>query len=350
MSTGDVVKRHLSDAESGTVISSALSCSLRPLCTADRYNVKHFDTAHGVLSKTAAEAQPASSSDSSHRVQQLTNVPAKDLKYWNQYREDDYIIYRDWIGQVREVVDEVTVRLSNGSVVVVQNSLELDEPYWMPGSQSSELHRSLVQLKYELHHTTKSQKPGKSWSVDHCYPGQLVETKKGNLRRGVWKFGAYNPNVEPKGLVVDVRTVQIEVFWYYPNLFKPYRTQKIPPPVILEGDVLQNGAVTVYDRSRQPQITGSSQLSEASYSPDVGLGHRVRFRDAREAAIKYGDFNHIPRAATQGYDMNVLQVAKINTRVIVQWQDASITTEDSVALGMFFRKSNSTVTVDSKFN
>ena len=336
MSAGDVVKRQLSDAESGTVISTALSCSLRQLCTAETYNVKHFDAAHGIISKKAAAARPAPLSDSRYPVQQLTNVPAKDLIYWNQYRNDDYIIYHDWIGQIREVVDEVTVRLTNGSVVVVQNPLELEEPYWMPGTQSSELHRKLVQLNYELHHTTKTEKPGKSWSADACYPGQIVETKKGNLRRGVWKFGAYNPNVEPKGIVVDVRTVQIAVSWHYPNLFLPYRPQRVPPPFFLELDVLQSGAVRVYDRSRQPGITGSSQLSEASYSPDVGLGHRVRFRDATKAAMNHREFSHIPRAATQGYDMNVLQVAKINTRVAVQWQDASITTEDSVALGMFF--------------
>ena len=332
LSAGDVVKRHLSDAESGTVISTALSCSLQPLCTVDKFSAKRFAAPHGEFSKAEVEAQDTHSSEWIHSSQQLDNVPAQELKYWNPYRQDDYVIYQGWLGLTKDITDEVTVRLSNGSVVVVQDPHELEEPYWMPGTRSSEVHRRLIQSDYELHHRRKKRKPGKSWRAEPCYPGQIVETKKGNLRRGLWKYGAYNPNVTPRGIVVDVRTVQIEVSWRHPNIFRPGTTQRAQPPNILNIDVLQSGAVTVYDHSSQPRRTDPSQLSEASYSADVCFGLRVRFRDLTGAAARYRNFNHIPRASTQGYDMNVFQVTKLRTRVTVQWQDASITTEDSISL------------------
>ena len=340
LSAGDVVKRQLSDAESGTVISTALSCSLRSVCTVDKFGAKGFAAARGELSKAVVQGQNTHSNEWTYSSQQLDNVPAQELKYWNPYRQDDYVIYQGWLGLTKDIIDEVTVRLSNGSVVVVQDPRELEEPYWMPGTRSSELHRRLIQSDYELHHRRKKRKPGKSWRAEPCYPGQIVETQKGNLRRGLWKFGAYNPNVTPRGIVVDVRTVQIEVSWRHPNIFRPGAARRTPPPDILNIDILQSGAVTVYDHSRQPPRTGQSQLSEASYSADVCFGLRVRFRDVSGAAIKYNNFNRIPRAATQGYDMNVFQVTKLRSRVTVQWQDASITTEDSISLGTYFQARN----------
>ena len=167
----------------------------------------------------------------------------------------------------------------------MQNPDELEEPYWLPGTLSSELHRRLLQLEYELQHTRKGDRPGKSWPAEPCYPGQIVETKKGNLRRGSWKFGVYEPNVTPRGIVVEVRSVRIEVEWLYPNLFQSKQAQRSAPSEYLGVDVLQSGGVKVYDHSRRPQATDSSLLPKASFSPDIGFGHRVRFRDVAGVRI-----------------------------------------------------------------
>ena len=203
----------------------------------------------------------------SHRPsEQLTDIPAQELKYWNQYREEDYVIYRDWIGQIKTVVDEVTVRLDNGSAVVVENADELEEPYWMPETNSSLLHRRLRCLDYAICSTKETEKPEK-WEADPCYPGQIVETKKGNLRRGRWKFGAYDPNVVPRGIVADVRSIEIEVSWLYPNMFKPHLSQRTPPPNVLDQDILESGAVKVYDHSRKPLRNDPRQLAGASHCP-----------------------------------------------------------------------------------
>lgn len=314
------------------MISTSLSCDLRPLCSIEKYNANNLAPAHGELTKSAAAVKPSGLGKNNQASEQLTGISAQELKFWSQFREEDYVIYQDWVGQIQVVTDEVTIRLSNGSVVVMQNPDELEEPYWLPGTPSSELHRSLLRLDFELHHTQNKMKPGKAWEAEPCYPGQILETKKGNLRRGVWKFGAYDPNIRPRGIVVDVRTVDVAVVWLYPNLFQPGRTGRSPPPDDLGVDILHSGAVTIYNHSRQPRRTGSSQLPEASYSPDVGFGHKVRFRDPAEAAVKYSNFNRVPRTATQGYDMNILQVTRVKTTVTVQWQDGSIATLPSVSL------------------
>ena len=359
LAAGDVVKRHISDAQSGTVISTSLRCGLRPLCSASEYAEKDLRTAHGVC---PAYHEPRERHNrcpprcllfgTPNRRQilneELHDVPASELKYWNQYREDDYIIYRDWIGRIRSVIDEVTVRLNNGSVVVVEDPEELQQPYWIDGSHSSELHKHLFRANYVLNWSKSKlleDVKAKQWEAQPCYPGQIVQTKKGNLRRGRWKFGAYDPNVTPQGIVVDVRTVQLEVVWLFPNMFKPHRAQKNPPSSILEVDVLESGEVTVYDHSKQPRETSGYHLSGASHSPDIGFGHRVRFRDVAGAAVKYDGlqnnstsqdtinrFDWIPRTATQGFDMNVLEVTQTQTKVVVKWQDSTVTGEDSVSL------------------
>lgn len=281
-------------------------------------------------------------------IEELYDVPASELVHWNKYREDDYIIYRDWIGCIRYITDEVTVRLTNGSVVVVEDAEELEQPCWVDGSLSSKLHKRLFRAGYLLNWSKKNLpadlKP-KYIDAMPCHPGQLVNTKKGNLRRGRWIFGAYDPNVIPQGIVVDVRHVQLEVTWRLPNIFMPYRAQTDRPPSILDLDVLESGEIILYDLSKQPPKSSGHDTSGASYAPDFANGGLVRFKNVAGAAVKYdgkqisrtsqdtiNNFRRIPRTASQGFDMNVLEVTRTQTIVVVQWQDSTITKEDSVFL------------------
>ena len=357
LAVGDVVKRRLSDPQSGTIVSTSLKCALRPVINAAEYSEKDLPAPHGIcpdyyLPKSAhhkcrrkclEQPDPAFI----ERNKPIRDVPASEIKYWNQYRLDDYIIYQDWTGQITSVTDEVTVRLSNGSVVVVEDPTELDEFYWLEGSRSSELHRRLFQNDYVLNWSKKSlaqDVKAKDQGAEPCYPGQIVQTKKGNLRRGRWKFGAYDPNVVPKGIVVDVRIVQLSVSWISSNIFKPHRNLRDSPPTILDLDTLESGEITLYDRSRKPQQAGGCCPAPTSYSPDISFGNHVRFKDIASAALKYGGslersacsvqghFNRVPRTATQGFDMNVLEIVGIRTQVNVHWQDGTLTEEDSTFL------------------
>ena len=236
---GDVVKKYPSDAQSGTIISTALMCCLRPICSEADYNAKEIVPAQGYIPsqgpcaprrkavrdrylhgfpRTIRSPLVSLSHHQHGSSYSPLQVPAQELTHWNSYREEDFVIYRDWVGQVRSIYDEVTVRLTNGSVVVVENADELDQPYWIPGSPSYELVQRLDRAGYyrAANIIRENGKP-RSIPAEPCFPGQHVQTKKGNLRRGRWKFGAYDPSVSPEGIVVDVRCVELEIRWLHPN-------------------------------------------------------------------------------------------------------------------------------------
>lgn len=370
LTTGDVVKKRLSDTQSGTVITTSLMCSLQPLCSEPDFlrqqhpPVQGHTPSHGSHAPKRARKNPTTSSPKlvhgfpaptgsklngltqlNAAIPPLLQVPASQLKFWNTFREEDTVIYKGWIGEVRSVYDEVTIRLANGSVVVVEDPEELEEPYWIPGTPSYELAQRLDRAGYYRYNPKHAPGVGKpqSTSAEPCYPGQHVQTKKGNLRCGRWKFGAYDPTIPPRGMVVDVRNVQIEVRWLSSNTSP--ETPLLPPSTLLDTEELENGEIIVYDRSKLPKQPVASTLANASYSPDIGFGHMVRFKDPTGAAVKYGPpiegatcrsstpiFDRIPRAATQGFDMNVLQVVTTSTKAAVCWQDCSITEEDSAQL------------------
>ena len=371
LAVGNTVKRSPSDAQSGTIISTSLLCTLQPLCDEAEYNRQQRPPAQGHIPSHGPHApkhksqregllhgfpkphtptrQLACSPLDVTQCAPTLKVPAQELKFWNAYREEDFIIFDNWVGQVEAVYDEVTVRLCNGSVVVVEDPEELEEPYWIPGTNSYELAQRLDRAGFYQYWPKKSH-PGvgkpRTGLAEPCYPGQYVQTKKGNLRCGRWKFGAYDPTVPPRGVVVDVRCTELEVRWLYPNQSIPLRDQVEPPASLLDVDELESGRVIVYDRSRSPRHPIADQLPNASYSRDTGFGHKMRFRDPAGAAVKYGYTSHnpevedpsskpsyfrrIPRSATQGFDMNVLQVTSTSTTVMVRWQDCTVTVEKAI--------------------
>lgn len=367
LAVGDVVKKRHSDVQSGTVITTSLMCSLQSLCSDTDFSRQQYPPSQGhtpsigpYAPKRANKKTTTSSPKLLHGFQAPESprrngldplntaisptlaVPASELKFWNTYREEDTLIYKGWVGEVRSVYDEVTVRLANGSAVVVENPAELEEPYWIPGTPSYELVQRLDRAGYYQHYAPTINKP-QTTAAEPCYPGQQVQTKKGNLRCGRWKFGAYDPTITPRGIVVDVRSVQIEVRWLYSN--SSPEVSPLPPSTLMTHEELETGKVVVYDRGKVPKQFAAKSLVNASHSPDIGFGHRIRFKDPNGAAVKYGPagrnlihpssmpiFNRIPRVATQGFDMNVLQVVATSTKVMVQWQDCSITEEESAQL------------------
>ena len=369
LAAGDVVKKRHSDIQSGTVIATSLMCSLQSLCSETDFSRQQYPPiqghtpSHGPQAPKRANKKattsnpklvhgfPAPNSPERNGLDPLNTAvspnleaPASELKFWNTYREEDTLIYQGWIGEVRSVYDEVTIRLTNGSVVVVENPAELEEPYWIPGTPSYELVQRLDRLGYYQHHPSTINKP-QSIPAEPCFPGQQVQTIKGNLRCGKWKYGAYNPTITPRGLVVDVRNISIEVRWLSSNSSQAPEVSPFPPPTFLDHDTLESGKVIVYDRSKVPEKLAANTLANASHSLDTGFGHRVRFKDPSGAAVKYGRagrnithpssmpiFDRIPRLSTQGFDMNVLQVVATSTKVTVQWQNCSITEEESARL------------------
>lgn len=340
LALGDVVKRNLSDASSGMVISTSLWCTLQP-------------PSIEILDGRQSLAPEGLDQDRFSEEQSLC-VPAQEIKFWKDYREDDYIIYQDWVGTVTDIDDEVTVRLSNGSVVVVDDPEELQEVTNAPGGRSEKHVKRLELAGYVRRRRRNLHKDDKKlWPAQPCFPGQRVVTKKGNLRRGRWIFGAYDSTIEPEGFVVEVRTIQLGISWAFPNvLAHEPQTLKNAPPSLLDIDILQSGDVRIYDHNRVPRNPVVPSLPNACHCQDSRFGLRVKFKDEAGAAVKYdgstqdgafrdwpftdslriGRYRRIPRAETLGYDMNVLQINGTRTKVMVQWQDGSVTAEDSTSV------------------
>lgn len=239
LAVGDVVKKMPLDVQSGTVISTSLVCGLQSLCSDHDYNTKEtipavghtpsygpnapqhkskrYRLLHGSPRTTHSRAISPPRRQSTI-AKSILQVSAQELTHWNDFREEDFIIYKDWVGRVRSTFNEVTIRLTNGSVVIVEDPDELEEPYWIPGTASYELAQRLDRAGYYIAKYV-NQSVGKAQSIpaEPYYPGQHVQTKKGNLRRGRWKFGAYDPSVPPEGIVADVRCLELDIRWLYPN-------------------------------------------------------------------------------------------------------------------------------------
>lgn len=293
---GDVVTRRAEDVMSGVVLNVHTKCSLQPMGTAV------VSANNGVLRSLLPFGN---SGDDLVRVEerpsQLHDVPASELQYEECPSEDDLVMFRGWVGRVMGMTTALTVRLTDNCVVEVPDEVcELlsDHP-------------------------------------DIPRVGDIVKTKKGNLRTGVWKFGQYNPNTPPIGSVVSTRATTVEVAWLQARLVGKQALNE--PPSVLERDELESDDFRVYDRSRRP-TNESQEMTVSNSEIETSISLRVRFRDLGAAAAKYdgsttnGKINRIPRQDTLGYDMNVYEITRVSADVTVQWQDLTVTRERAVGL------------------
>ena len=305
----DVVKRSPEDQQSGTIVSTSMQCKVRPVCTRSQ-----FEKAR--RGRETEDQEPS------------FEVAASDLDHYGKYREEDFVIYSNWIGQIERIEEEVSIRLGNGSVVVVDDPHDLRESCFEEGSRSLELHHRLENLGFCPSYWQGQKVKEKSReNATYCHNGMIVQTRKANLRLGRWVYGAYDPNVEPKGIVVDSRCIRIYVEWLFCNIFLE-KTSLTPPPEILTTDEIDSGELLVYDRSRLCAKNISSQLSGATFSPDTSFAGYVKIKDGSVPS----HIPHIPRIDTQGYDMNVYQISRTATRVRIAWQDGTFSDEDTTLL------------------
>jgi ubiquitin-conjugating enzyme E2 O len=302
-SVGDIVKKNPADAMTGTVISNDVSYDLLP------YGLESVPTGD--------EFEALWDKGGPRKGCQLYQIPAAELSRQHQYPLGSVILYGNWAGRVRAADQEVTIRLANGSVVKPEQH-ELD-------------------YQSDAHPTT--------FEIPFPEVGELVKTKKGALRRGVWIYGAYDPNVDPSGDIVDIQTTSLAVDW----MMLAFSVQNPPtqgkPSSTLVSEDLQSSTLHRYDRSYL--FTDPSKRLAPTQSPDLEYGCVVRFKDPLAAKEKYdgsqlvqgkdgkmhrNKFVAIPRTATRGYDMNCFTIDRAISKVTVRWQDASTTTHHSTDL------------------
>ncbi|KAH9878092.1 hypothetical protein J1614_003309 [Plenodomus biglobosus] len=291
---GDVVKRNAEHHMSGTVIGTSAVCTLFP---ATQFNGSDFTQA-------AAAALC------------IGQVPVEELLNVHEFVEGALVVYGDWVGRVENVYDEMAVKLSNNSVVVVEDPAELERE--------------------------------DDASADRISVGDKVKTKKGNLRRGNWRFGAFDPNVKPVGVVVEVRTTEIDVQWMARSISavnNAFNAEE--PPVTLGRDEFESPTFYKYDASGSAANTlpiAANGVDRSYHVADVAVGDRVRFKDITAATVKYdgsqsvadgaprGKVTKIPRTDSMGYDLNVFMVMQTHSMATVQWQDLTVTEDFTTTL------------------
>lgn len=321
-SFGDVVKRSLTSTLSGTIISVSTSIGLR----------------HSFIDPT----EPPENGG------HIVNVLEEELVLANDWNEGDFVIYKNcWMGVVDEVFDDVAVRLENGSVVIVENSLGLEIPILSDEEEAAVQGVSLPingaggEAKAELKPTwpagRKTSKPKTVQAPSHLSPGQTVTTAKANLRRGRWVYGAYNASISPTGVVVSVSTVRVVVNWLCQNMMVSGRFVPVEKPdMSIEGDSeisrlkkFRKSTGGFVDIDGKPHIGTNS----TGGGGELQVGDRIRFRDLEGAIVKYqGGVKKIQRSETMGFDVNTFVVVETRTRVRVLWQDMTETVEEARGL------------------
>ncbi|KEQ99410.1 hypothetical protein AUEXF2481DRAFT_35321 [Aureobasidium subglaciale EXF-2481] len=294
--SGDLVRK---GARSGTVVSTRTRCTLLSMC-----DVR--ETKSGKAMKCAWLPLPMEEEPSLELMTDgglLYDIPASELKLVQTFNEGDIIVYKNWVGRIKDCFDEITVRLTDNGVVSIADESKL-EP--MSGD------------------------PEERFAI-----GSLVRTKKGVLRTGRWVFGTYSPNTPPIGVVVDVRTRECQVDWLHHRM---ERASELPlwsnaPEGFLGTDELESDQVRLYDVSRVPESSREEQQTTKSRSdPEFQGGIRVRFKNLPAACVKYdgstthGKLEKLDRTQSLGYDLNVFTITSTTTEADVLWSDNTIET------------------------
>ena len=275
LSIGDAVRRNPDDAISGIVIKNDVLVNL--------YSpVKWPRASSELLALTSEHSRIVYSINASELVDSL------------ELNAGTIIYYQGWIGMVADYFEAIKLRLQDGSVIQLGDAENLQSLEGDP--------------------------------VDDVLVGDLVETKKGNLRQGRAIYGQYNPNVQPRGYVAEVVIESADIDWL---VHKPFSDSNqsvpdVPLPTLTRN---QLDEAIIYGRN-----TYAPDASKRSGS-NICVGDKVRFENpASLARSRKEEIRWVPRQGTLGFDINVYEVAASISSVQVQWQDNSVSTHPSVAL------------------
>ena len=278
----------------------------------------------------------------------LYNIPAEELKRAEDFLEGDYVLRKDWIGVMEDLDLEVVLLLENNTLVVVQESQELE--LVIPDTDKPLI--TLPDLDGIRRPDVLETHAGGMMSTP-CHQlsrGQFVITNHRNLRNGRWLHGSYQDGCKPQGRILDIRTSHVDVQWLCPNAFatewagscapsshiRPYENLSA---FNIPTELRRNKSLVPYDRFRYPARRSSDQdgTKPISAGQDFDVGDSVRFRDPTAAAVKYqspdnGRFERIPKGSTYGFDLNEFRIFSARQEVVVQWQNQSNTTQNSITL------------------
>lgn len=334
MEIGYLVKRHPKDTLSGTVISASCKYTLQPVAyrAVDPLTGECGPLKFTTKLPNASESEDQQPGNGHDGPPLLTDVPAEELRDYDDFCEGDYIIYRQKLGIIQQVDRDAVLMLPNNTAVTPLNPYALEQPLSLGskpivslpnGSNSNESSRSVP---------SGSDRSDLSVPNDTLFPGQYVRTSLKNLRKGSWISGNMSVDTPAEGYIVATPPVDVHVDWLCSNIFSVGLPLFGPTSEVIRASTLQ-GHATTYDSGKIP--TGNSQQQQVKMRSSFTVGDRVRFRDPAGAAVKYPQFDRIPKEQTFDYDLNVFKIVSAKSEVVVLWQDLSVTTESSTSLHKF---------------
>lgn len=355
LTIGDTVKRVRGESGmAGTVVNVENTYVLEPIVRLTR-GVLDFapnersDINEGSIGRSHGGLPPAISHPRPHEL--LYDIPAGELKRADDFEDGDYVIRKDWIGVVEDSDMEVVLLLDNNTLVIVQDSEELE--LVIP-----DFNRPLITLPdldgIRRPDVVAAHAGGLMSTPYHQLArGQFVITNHKNLRNGRWLRGAYKEGCKPQGRILDIRTSHLDVQWLCPNAFSlDYAGSASPNSQVRPYENLgsfvdaqelrRNKTIALYDRFRYPAPHDhvESRATPVSAGQDFDVGDSVRFRDTTAAAVKYqsgphGRFHRVPKASAYGFDLSEFRVIATKQTTEVQWQDQTRTKERSISLKAF---------------
>src|SRR5262249_23004239 len=215
-------KKGTEETLSGTVIGTEVKCTVSPMLVSSTLvspgdlefkippNQQMLMPTPVLESRTRLPPPPIEGLQALSRPDKfLQQIPSEELRRSREYQEEELVIYHDWVGIIEGVSEAIKIRLTSNAVV------EVEDPDYL---------RALIPR-------------------DDLELTDMVATTKANLRRGRWIFGAYDPNVEPDGDIVDIRPLTITVRWLCRRIGAPEDGpwSKEEPPEELDTDVLNSG-------------------------------------------------------------------------------------------------------------
>ena len=287
---GQLVKRAALDVQCGKVMSIEKKCTLTPLFP-KKY--KKRDLTPRKLTEVYHNDRCHGDNDCDDR---MVDVPSEQLRRAQDYALNDSVLYNGWHGHVSDMVQDVTIILEDGSRVIPTLPWELAQAEITRGSCSWDSHARLYKLGYRLPRSRcKLSSPDilDGTAGERSDFGQIVSISPRNLRCGKWLKGSYNRAIAPYGVVVEVRSRELDVKWSCTESLG--MTEDMRPCTKVSTD-----------------DPGLQMYGE----PDIEIGQVVRFKQPSTAkSIQHYYYVH-----------------RLKTVTTIQWQDGTITQQESTSL------------------
>ncbi|KAL3453337.1 hypothetical protein BJX65DRAFT_121448 [Aspergillus insuetus] len=315
------VKRHMDDTMTGIIISSTSRCTLEPIAfqpidpiTGEYLSVKLTQKLFGDRDDFMTPKEPDTEADPSL----LFDVPQSELMGYEEFTEDDFIVYRQKLGVIRAIEHDAVLLLPNSDVVspISPAALELPlcaDPKFTVSIPETKC-RDLGNGRFVRTMYTEDIQPGQSVLID---PSNLYRSKLSAEYRG--------RSIQAHMLAAPIEDIHID--WLCPNVFSSKPQECGPNREVLRLSTLQGNAV----RCDFAQPSSDKSLASGSESL-LAIGERVRFRDPADVATKYPEYQHLRSDQTFAHDLNIFRIASTKTEVVVRWQDGSCTTEATISL------------------